>query len=169
MKKGFTLMEILAVLLVIAVLASFVVPVVRTVMAEIRYHQAKVAGIKMAEAIRIFYKDSRGYRIGGYIYGTEAGTTIATSAEACNNPAVSGIPSESGGNSVDVEQLFYCNYLSAKDFSGLSDYTFHPGACQGPADCLVEVNDLSKKNAKGCFRVLRDSSILEGVEGCEIN
>ena len=65
MKKGFTLMEVLAVLLVIAVVVSFAVPVLRAIISEVNYQRAKTAGVKMAEAIRIFYKDREHCRYGG--------------------------------------------------------------------------------------------------------
>ena len=168
MKKGFTLMEILAVLLVIAVLASFAVPAVRSIMAQVRYQRAKVAGAKLAEAIRVFYTDSKGYRITGSISGANIGTTIAASATDCANPAISGIPPYETANAgdIDVSQLFYCNYLAVKDFQGLASYTFNVCAFGSGTACLVRVSDSSTKHNKGCFSVNRDGTILEGVEGC---
>ena len=58
--KGFTLMEILAVLLVIAVIASFAMPIVKSVREEMRYQKAKAAAVQLAEAVRSFYTDSKG-------------------------------------------------------------------------------------------------------------
>lgn len=46
-------MEILAVLLVIAVVASFAVPIIRSVRSEMRYQRAKTAALKIAEAMRM--------------------------------------------------------------------------------------------------------------------
>lgn len=161
-------MEILAVLLVVAVLASFAVPAVRSIMAEVRYQRAKVAGAKLAEAIRAFYTDSKGYRIDGSINGGSIGTDITASVSDCENPAMTGIPpyeTSTAGN-VDVSQLFFCNYLAVKDFQGLDSYEFNVGACAGGAACLVRVSDSSTKHNKGCFSVNRDGTIVEGVEGC---
>ena len=53
-KQGFTLMEILAVLLVIAVVTTFAVPVIKSVRKEVQYRQATFAAAKMAEAVRAF-------------------------------------------------------------------------------------------------------------------
>ena len=155
MKKGFTLMEILAVLLVIAVLASFAVPLVRSVMADVRYRRARVAGSKMAEAIRIFFTDSKGFRISGSINGIAASELISAEDD-CHNPALDGLPPYDTSNSgdIDVSQLFHCNYLTGKDFAGLN-YIFDPGYCLNvsTSGCLVAVMDMSGKNNKGCFLV----------------
>lgn len=159
-------MEILAVLLVVAVLASFAVPAIRSIMAEVRYQRAKVAGAKLAEAVRIFYTDSKGYRINGSISGSSIGTDIAASVSDCENPAISGIPpyeTATAGN-VDVSQLFFCNYLAVKDFQGLESYEFNVGACAGGASCLVRVSDSSSTHNKGCFSVNRDGTITEGIQ-----
>ena len=59
-KKGFTLMEILAVLLVIAVVVSMAVPVLRSVRYEVKNGQAKNAAHKLAQAVRTYYQVSRG-------------------------------------------------------------------------------------------------------------
>ena len=48
MKKGFTLMEILAVLLVIAVVVSMAAPVFRAIRFEVKNSQAKAAASKLA-------------------------------------------------------------------------------------------------------------------------
>jgi len=154
MKKGFTLMEILAVLLVIAVLASFAVPMVRSVMAEVRYRRARVAGARMAEAIRAFFTDSKGFHITGSINGLAAAEIISSDSD-CENPALDGLPPYDTATSGDigVEQLFHCNYLTGKDFAGLN-YNFDPGYCLNTSSsgCLVAVMDMSN-DGKGCFLV----------------
>lgn len=141
MKKGFTLMEILAVLLVIAVIASFAVPVVGSIIDEVHYHKAKVAAAKMAEAVRAFYRDSKGFLIGdGGINNSFLGRDAVSFRGTCNSPASSGLPAFEGvpSGSTDVKQLFYCEYLSAKDFAGLN-YTFTVGTIS--TDYLVTAHD----------------------------
>ena len=168
MNKGFTLMEILAVLLVIAVLASFAVPMFRSVTVEVRYQRAKVAAVKLAEAIRIFYTDTKGFRIDGDMVGTDVGSWVAQ-ADSCQNPAMLGIPPyQVGTGSVgtsDVSQLFFCNYLSSKDFTGLN-YRFSPQYClDRPAlGCLVAVADQSATHNKGCFWVNTASKVSPMAE-----
>ena len=53
-------MEILAVLLVIAVVVSMAVPVFRSVRYEVKNGQAKTAAKKLADAMRSYYQVSRG-------------------------------------------------------------------------------------------------------------
>ena len=130
MNKGFTLMEILAVMLVIAVIASFALPVVRSVRAEVYYQRAKTAGIKMAEAIRSYYRDSKGH--------LPTGTIDLGNVPICNRNYLSGIPGQR--ESVGVNQLLSCGYLSAKDFVGLP-YTFTVGL----PDSLVVVRGKDDK------------------------
>lgn len=120
MKKGFTLMELLAVLLVIAVVVSMAAPVFRAVRYEIKNSQAKNAAKKMAEAMHSYYQASRGYKVTGCFTPTaDAGlNVIKTAASACTSPGATGIPASAGG-SVEVSQLFACGYLSYKDFMSL--------------------------------------------------
>lgn len=120
MKKGFTLMELLAVLLVIAVVVSMAAPVFRAVRYEIKNSQAKNAAKKMAEAMHSYYQASRGYKVTGCFTPTASAglTVIKTAASACTSPGATGIPASAGG-SVNVSQLFACGYLSYKDFMSL--------------------------------------------------
>lgn len=116
MKKGFTLMELLAVLLVIAVVVSMAVPAFRAVRYEIKNSQAKTAAKKMAEAIRTYYQDSRGYTITG-CFTPSQDEVARTKPESCDSPGAKGIPAyKNGRGSNDVDQLFACGYLSYKDF-----------------------------------------------------
>lgn len=167
MKKGFTLMEILAVLLVIAVMASFAAPLVRSVRSEVQYRRARMAAVKMEEAIRIFYTDSKGFRINGSIVG-EAAAELVGGRDQCHNPAYDGFPpydtAEAG--QLNVNQLFYCGYLTGKDFSGLN-YRFNPGHCLNE-DCLVAAVDLAENHNKGCFWVDKKGQITQqaAVSAC---
>ncbi|MDD7579131.1 MAG: prepilin-type N-terminal cleavage/methylation domain-containing protein [Elusimicrobia bacterium] len=121
MKKGFTLMELLAVLLVIAVVVSMAAPVFRAVRYEIKNSQAKNAAKKMAEAMHSYYQASRGYTVKDCFTPTAAAglNVIKTAASACSSPGATGIPASSSGGSVSVSQLFACGYLSYKDFMSL--------------------------------------------------
>ncbi len=119
MKKGFTLMELLAVLLVIAVVVSMAVPAFRAVRYEIKNSQAKSAAKKMAEAMHIYYQASRGHKVTGCFTPTQD-SVIKTAASSCTSPGAQGIPAyKNGTGSVNVAQLFACGYLSFKDFAGL--------------------------------------------------
>ncbi len=163
MKKGFTLMEILAVLLVLAVIASFAVPVVRSVLDEARYRKARVAATKMAEAMRSFYRSSRGTMVTGSLVGNDAANLTGD----CVNPALSGLPTRSfsganlspvGPTSPTVEDLFRCQYLSAKDFAGLK-YEFSAGI-KGPfgSSYAVQVTNQTG-NTKPNFKVYWNGEI----------
>lgn len=111
MKKGFTLMEILFVLLVIALVISFAVPAIRSVRYDIYNSRAKAALKKLAEARRSYYQYTKGSDVSGGFLGSVAEDYAS---ETCLNIAASGIP----GNRVpsDVSQLFACNFLDWKDF-----------------------------------------------------
>lgn len=164
MKRGFTLMEILAVILVIAVVASFAVPVYSAIRAEVRHQKAQSAGLKMGEAIRAFYQDSKGFLIYPPAGSTGmTGAQIAALADGtCQNPASYGIPSAYLSEATpDMRQLFYCGYLSKKDFIGLP-YTFIPNTTDPHEGILLTVtgtDDAGRKYAGHSFTVLRDSSI----------
>ncbi len=124
MKKGFTLMEILAMLLVIAVVVSMAVPMFRAVRYEIKNSQAKNAAKKMAEAMLSYYQDSRGRLLTGCFTPTETEgeTLIKTAATACNFAGATGIPAykfNAAAAGDAVSQLFACGYLSYKDFVSL--------------------------------------------------
>lgn len=175
-------MEMLAVLLVIAIVLSFAVPAYRSIRYEMYYHRAKTAAVKMAEAIRSYYQQTKGYVITGEFTGTGSGAGSVTEilgSGTCDNPAATGIPSTEEIRTSTVEQLFKCGYLNAKDFVGLP-YRFT--ACNpllAAADCppvnlkqgLVTVSGLEgagKKfykpdgsNAEAAFSVKRDLTIKE--------
>ncbi len=113
MKKGFTLMEMLAVILVIAVVVSMTAPVFRTVRYEMKNSQAKAAAKKMAEAMKSYYQASRGHKIDGCFVPS------AMTIGSCMTPGATGIPSSSSGIKSSVDQLFACGYLSKKDFAAV--------------------------------------------------
>ncbi|MBQ8033219.1 MAG: type II secretion system protein [Elusimicrobiaceae bacterium] len=160
MKKGFTLMEILAVMLVIAVIASFLVPAVRSARAEVYYQRAKTAAIKMAEAMRSYYRDTKGGLLGDSVDGTQT-----YSFGAC--PADSWTEEDVGAGTGDVVDLFACNYLTWKDFQGLP-YTFTPVATSENRSVLVRFTALDDAKAgryKGMsFRITHDMKVSEEDE-----
>ncbi len=126
-KKGFTLMEILAVLLVIAVVVSMAVPVLRSVRYEVKNSQAKTAAHKLAQAVRAYYQVSRGGVPKGQSFtpteSADKTNVVLATASACASPSETGIPLQKTTGTVEIKQLFACGYLSFKDFISLP-YTF---------------------------------------------
>ena len=114
MKKGFTLMEILFVLLVIALVVSFAVPAIRSVRYDVYNSRAKAALKKLAEARRSYYQQTKGSDISGGFGGSVA---ESYASYTCQDVAASGIPG-SRTNS-DVSQLFACGFLDWRDFVDL--------------------------------------------------
>lgn len=110
-------MEMLAVILVIAVVVSMAAPVFRSVRYEMKNSQAKAAAKKMAEAIKSYYQANRGQKINAAnACFTPSTLTILTT---CSSSAgATGIPGQSV-LPVNVEELFSCGYLSWKDFESL--------------------------------------------------
>ena len=160
-RRGFTLIEILAVLLILAVVASFMAPMFRRVRDEMRYQQARTAALKMADAIRSYYQNTKGYVIMGSVQGNATGTDAisALTSQTCDNPAATGIPSTSAGVS-DMAQLFACDYLLAKDFTGLP-YTFSQPNNPVDESVLLTVTGTSQANryAGKSFYVYRDMTL----------
>ena len=130
MKKGFTLMEVLFVLLVIALVLSFALPAFRSVRYDVQNARAKNALRKLVEARRSFYQYNKGTDIVACWNDSNAGACsfVGNDAQelasaACNDSSArSGIPS-SAATPVAVGQLFACQFLDWKDFKGIY-YTF---------------------------------------------
>ncbi len=138
MKKGFTLMEMLAVVLLVALVLSFAVPAYRVIRFDVRNGQARVAVKKLAEAVKNYRRDSRGFRVMTCFTPTAANSPIQAFAQAgqpesCMTPGATGVPMRSLDMQTarnaqlvadnQASQLFACGYLSYKDFVGLP-YTF---------------------------------------------
>ena len=164
-KNGFTLMEILAVMLTIAVVATFLVPAIRSVRAEIYYHQAKVGASKMAEAMKSFYRDSKGYLVTGSI----TGSGLSTASYTCDadSPIHTGVPPSIGDHSVGIGQLFGCGYLNVRDFVGLP-YTFASSVTSSNRSTLVTVTASDPRagqyygtNGAVVFTVTHDMTVVE--------
>ena len=158
MNKGFTLMEVLAVMLVIAVVATFLVPAIRSARSESSYQRAKGSAIKMAEAMRSYYHDSKGYVPNGSVDGMSNQTFGGCPA---NSPSRTGIPPVGGPTTIGVSELFNCNYLSWKDFEGLP-YTFNAVATPASRNVLVEFTGGSKAGQKytgNTFKIMHDMTV----------
>lgn len=137
-RSGFTLVEILFVLLVIVLIISFSLPAFRAVRYDIKNLQAQSALAKLAEARMSFYQNTKGWDIhpgiSSAFTGEDAKNWVAGAEPVpCVDPALVGIPSTviSGTvnlkdytNMASVSQLFACGYLDWHDFAGLP-YTFH--------------------------------------------
>ena len=173
-KKGFTLMEILAVLLILALVTMFALPAIRQVRSVVQYHQAKAAAVKMAAAIRTYYQNTKGYYVTGIIYGKSSegnGTNSAQSAgeTGCSNVAITGIPAIPGGGTTtsSVSQLFACDYLSVKDFKGLP-YKFEAAIPSPDTEVLVTGTgtDSAGRYKNKSFTVHVDGSVkdVKGVD-----
>lgn len=167
-KNGFTLMEVLAVMLTIAVIATFLLPAIRTVRAEVYYHQAKGGGAKMAEAMKSFYRDSKGYLVTGSFTGT--GLSSASYTCASDSPVRTGIPPSIGDHSVGVGQLFGCGYLNVQDFVDLP-YTFAASATSSNRSTLVTVTASDSRAGRyygmngAAFTVSHDMAVVENAQG----
>ena len=135
MKKGFTLIEILFVVVIIALIVSFAVPALRSVRHDVRNSQAKDALKKLAEARRSFYQTTKGSDIQVTTF-TGADTKNWTNSSSCTTATSSGIPGTR--TYYHANQLFYCGYLDAKDFASLP-YTFHicPRNGGGSSPCVL--------------------------------
>ncbi len=180
--KGFTLMEVLAVLLILAVVVTFALPGIRLVRDEVRYGQAKNAAIKMADAMRVFYQDSKGYRPVGVLKGkleaddndsVENPVSVVTAAQgSCDHAGYNGVPSSgtSGGTlHAALAQLFACDYLSTKDFVGLPyQFVANDGLFNADPSILVVAvgtEAAGPRHAGDSWCVYRDSSVSE----CEVS
>lgn len=120
MKKGFTLMEVLAVVLILAVIFSFGVPAWRAVRFDMKNAQAHEAAQKLAEAMRAFYQDNRGQQITDICFSSSS-TDILTHNN-CEGSGATGIPGAAGANA-SVKNLFGCRYVRYEDFKNIP-YTF---------------------------------------------
>ena len=119
-KRGFTLMEVLAVLLVLAVIASLAVPGIRAANYEVKNSRAKTAAKRLLEGMRNYKQATRG----GTVTFPAAGFN-GTFSSACTVPVNTGIPGQAAQVSIDVDQLAVCGgFVSPKDFRGLP-YLFY--------------------------------------------
>ncbi len=150
-KTGFTLMEILAVLLVIAVVASFAVPVIKSVRREMRYQKAKAAAVQLAEAVRSFYTDTKGCLASGSFVGPDASGVSCPAGHS----VLTGVPGSCGGGATVV---FGCGYISPKMFVDLP-YTFQ--VFDPRSETGVFVTGTENMTDGHSFTINRDMTITE--------
>ena len=132
MKKGFTLMEILFVLLVIALVVSFAVPAIRTVRYDMYNARAKSALRKLAEARMTYYQATKGSDITGVFLGSDVEEYASST---CNGLNASGIPGSR--DTSDVSQLFACGFLDWRDFDKLPyKFTVCTASNTGSKPCI---------------------------------
>lgn len=145
MKKGFTLMEMLAVVMLVALFTTFALPIYRSIRFEMQHGRAEQAAVKMAEAMRSFYTRTKGAPVTGSFTPTttDGSALMATAASACTDKLASGIPSNSAASAENVSQLFACGYLSYKDFQALP-YTFTAHGRGDSEGNLVTATGLTK-------------------------
>ena len=115
-------MEVLFVLLIVALVASFAVPAIRSVRYDVRNSQAKTALKKLLAARRSFYQNTKGGSF-GLEPSFQAKDAQSFAAEECTQ-ASTGIPAKDTNLPIsNINQLFACGYLNWKDFASLP-YTF---------------------------------------------
>jgi len=118
-KRGFTLMEVLAVVLILAVVASLAIPGVRAARFETRHSQAKAAAKQLITGINNYRVSSRGGEVaaGCFSGGSAYFDQVCNSGVGGNT----GIPSQTA--QIPLTQLAPCGFLVAKEFRELP-YTF---------------------------------------------
>ncbi len=132
MNKGFTLMEVLAVVMVLALVGAMAVPSFRASNAEQRFRRAKISLMKLGQAIRTMENDGNCVNTDpsdekNYSFvGTESDDFLPTNAnltyDDCGTTGVPrrSIPSATGAcNALTIKWIFFCGDFRAKDFIGL--------------------------------------------------
>ena len=166
-KKGFTLMEVLAVLLVVALVASMAVPAFRYIRREMRYNQARAAAVKLAEALRTYYQQTRGHRMADGCFQADTETSVLY-ATVCSNWASVGVPGNHAGETDELDGLFACGYLNPRDFAGLP-YLFcacndDGDSCDEHSDWLVRVTPTSNAGSDYQGREIGVTKSMQLVE-----
>ena len=173
-KHGFTLMEILAVLLVLAVVTSFAVPMIRKVRDEVYHSRAKANVSKMADAVRSYYQNTKGYLpSNGAICGSAKTSgkdtmscTVVYSAGSCSpQKGADGVVATPATRAVAINLLFGCRYLAQNDFADLP-YVFEVNSNPFEEDTpwLAKATGMFKagKYKAQTLCAYRDGSIKEG-------
>lgn len=89
-ERGFTLIEMAVVLAIIAVLAAVLTPIVTGYLDQARVVRATADVKTIADALRLFYKDTGYYPIYNSLSNARAGTTVASELVGPGNPPVTG-------------------------------------------------------------------------------
>ena len=148
-KRGFTLMEVLAVLLLLAVVVTLAVPGIRAARLTMMNSQSRAAAKKLSDAITRFRADNRGQAI------SYTSTDLRTYATTTNCTASTGIPG-STGSSVDLGQLFACGYLSRRDFERVPfHFAYNPsGVTSADLTSASTTCALNKLDIKGTLTLV---------------
>ena len=146
MQKGFTLMEMLAVGLMLAVIMSLATPVVRSFRYEIKNAQARTAAGKLAQGFRNYLKDERITNVfGAGCFSPTTDDIIRTDASQCAISKNTGVPSRPAmrisitGDTSNLQNLFACGYVTYKDFANIP-YEFCVGGKKNSADADAPVS-----------------------------
>ena len=139
--KGFTLMEMLFVVLVVALIISLAMPAIRRVRFDIKNTQAKAALHKLAEARQSYHQYTRGGDIKESSFaGADAGAfEVGGKPILCNNAAAAGVPAKASTTD-DPNMLFACGFLDRKDFKKVP-YTFYICAASNQKEFPCSVKD----------------------------
>ena len=126
MQKGFTLMEMLAVGLMLAVIMSLATPVVRNFRNEIKNAQARTAAGKLAQGYRNYLKDRKCLLVPNRgCFSPTQDTVIQTDASQCTESRNTGVPGRPSlclitfTDTTDLKNLFACGYVAYKDFANI--------------------------------------------------
>ena len=142
MKKGFTLMEMLAVVLILAVVSAFAVPAVRSIRSDIQARRARTALELMAGAFRQTKAKTGGVVSSGSFVPTTVEGQAVMNDTVCQDLGSTGVPparrnGKADGSALTMSDLFACGYLNPRDFKGLP-YEFRTRGCNN-SWCSVEM------------------------------
>lgn len=137
MKKGFTLMEVLAVVLILAVIAAFAVPAVRSARTDMKNRQANAAFVQFSQAIAQLNANTGSFIApeSSFNPATPAGKAVLYNNN-CQEGTATGVPvtrRDANNDPLAISNLFACGYLNPKDFKGLN-YEFVVDECT-PLSC----------------------------------
>ena len=129
-------MELLAVIMLIALIASFAVPAYRSIRAERQFRRARSAAVLLLEGIRqAKQKTGRPLRTNTDFTPTDG---IPYNTAGCTDDAATGIPRRSNlqrnGADYTIEELFACGYVNSRDFEKLPySFTYTYGGPDAPS------------------------------------
>ena len=125
MNKGFTLMEVLAVVMVLALVGAMAVPSFRSVNADQKFRRARMAAVKVAQAIKSNYNRTALLPLNNTSFdgnNEESMVGNLTTDVVCDDNTQTGIPRRSlnaGLSSISFKTMFLCGSLLVQDFKGL--------------------------------------------------